>query len=150
MRKRVTLALAVALFLAAGVRADDTKVIDADKGEKAVKEQLEQYKGAHAQVALVKDAGLSKALPRHIFFTAHFRQFPVARLAPEPLKSANIFAYSADGKVTLLNDFKALEKFFKENAAPVKDLDPGKAAVRAWLKLSSELHQDGFFRFAIM
>ena len=31
-----------------------------------------------------------------------------------------------------------------------KDLDPGKAAVRAWLKLSSELHQDGFFRFAIM
>jgi hypothetical protein len=150
MRKRVILALAVALSLSGAGVADDTKNVDPAKGEKAVKEQLEKYKADSAQVMLVKDEGLAKALPRHIFFTAHFRQFPVARLVPEPLKSANLFAYSADGKATLLNDVKALEKFFKENAAPAKDLDPGKAAVRAWLKLSSELHQDGFFRFAIM
>jgi hypothetical protein len=138
------------VVLALPAAADETKTIDAEKGEKAVKEQLEKYKAQGGQVTQVKDAGLGKTFPHHIFFTAHFRQFPIARALPEPLKFANIFAYSAEGKLTLLNEPKALEKFFKENARAVKDLDPAKDAARAWLKLSPELQQDGFFKFAVM
>src|SRR5690349_14797701 len=89
--------------------ADETKTIDADKGEKAVKDQLAKYKAEGGMVTPVKDAGLGKTFPHHIFFTAHYRQYPIARAMPDPLKYANIFAYSADGKLTLLNEAKALE-----------------------------------------
>src|SRR5205823_2157160 len=150
MRARLLSCVAAGLFLLPALRADDTKTADADKGKQAVNEQLQKYKAEGGQVTQVKDESLSKVFPRYIFFTAHFRQYPIARALPEPLKYANIFAYSADGKLTLLNDPKAAEKFFKDNVASTKELDPAKDAIRAWLKLSPELMQDGFFKFAIM
>jgi hypothetical protein len=152
MCARVSLTLAAVLLLASAALADDTKQIDPEKGEKAVKEQLEKYRATFGQVTHVKDASLAKALPKHIFFTAHFRQYPVARALPEPLTHANIFAYRADGKLTLLNEAKALKNFFVENAARIEgdSRDAAKDVTRAWLKLSPELQQDGFYKFVIM
>ncbi len=141
--------LALALVALPAI-ADDTKNIDADKATAAVKEYLEKHKAAHGQVMQVKDAAVSKALPKHLVFTVIYRQFPIAREVPEPLKAANIFAYSADGKLTLLNDGKSLQTFFKENAIPALDVEPAKDVTRAWLKLSPELQQDGFYKFAVM
>ena len=52
-----------------------------------------------------------------------FPQYPVARVAPEPLKSSNVVAVpkKKDGKPVPITDVKELEKFFKENARPVKN-----------------------------
>jgi hypothetical protein len=150
MSARLLLCVVASLFLIPTLRADETKIPDADMGLKAVKDQLEQYKAAYGQVTQIKDDSLAKVLSKYIFFTAHYRQFPIARALPEPLKFANIFAYSADGKLTLLNDPKTLEKFFKDNVGSTKELNPAKDVARAWLKLSPELKQDGFFKFVIM
>lgn len=150
MHARLLFCVAAGLLLLPPLRGDDTKTADADKGGKAVNDQLARYKAEGGQVTQVKDASLGKVFPRHVFFTAHYRQYPIAREMPEPLKYANIFAYSADGKLSLLNEPKALEKFFKDNVGSTKELDPARDAARAWLKLSPELQQDGFFKFAMM
>jgi hypothetical protein len=77
-----------------------------------------------------------------------FRQYPVARLAPEPLKSGNVFVVKRE-KVEPVSDVKALERFFADNLHPVKDESAARAAAEAWLRLSEELHQDGFYHFGI-
>jgi hypothetical protein len=142
--------LLLCLILLPVARADETKTIDVDKGMAAVKEELGKHKAEFGMVTHVKDEALGKVFPKHIFFTAHFRQYPVARALPEPLRFANVFAYSADGKLALLNEPKTLDKFFKDNVGMTKELDPAKDVVRAWLKLSPELKQDGFFKFVLM
>jgi hypothetical protein len=54
-----------------------------------------------------------------------------------------------DGKPELISDSGALEKFMKANLKPVKDRTEAKMATFTWLRLSQELHQDGFFKFKI-
>src|SRR5262249_38068755 len=50
----------------------------------------------------------------------------------------------------LLSDTKTLEKFFRSASHGSREADQAKAAVRAWLRLSSQLKQDGFYRFSLM
>ncbi len=71
-----------ALLLAAGgLRADD-----GDKAEKAVKEFLVETK-VDVPITPVADEAVKKAFPDASFFAPVFRQYPVARAAPEPFKS---------------------------------------------------------------
>jgi hypothetical protein len=155
MLAHAPLPLLAALFLLAQTEAtaqDTTKqptAEDVAKAEKAVKEQLEKYKAAHGQVKQVKDETVTKAFPRYTFFAVLYRQFPVGRVVPKPLKPANLFAVSRDGKPELINDNKALEKFFAAHLAPCKEQEQITAAVRAWLTLAPELRQDGFFAFQV-
>src|SRR5207244_471927 len=71
---------------------------------------------------------------------------PVARLAPAPLKSSNIYAVDGDGKVNLINSVDSLKTFFNKGRFGAKD-DAKKDVVRAYLRLVQELHQDGFYKF---
>src|SRR5262249_31408435 len=96
-----------------------------------------------------KDEALHDAFPGYVFVGVLYRQYPVARLAPPPLKSSNVFAVARGGKAQLLNDPKGLEKFFREHAMG-GSADRAKDGVRAWLLLSSQLKQDGFFKFKLM
>lgn len=133
------LAPALLLALAAPSFAD---------AEKTVKEQLEKLNANGARAQAIKDEGVGRSFPNHEFIAVIFPQFPVARLAPAPLKSANVYAATKDGKLTLISDVKELEKFFRsarfgEREAAQKD------AVRAWLRLSQELRQDGFYQFKL-
>jgi hypothetical protein len=145
-----SLALAGVFLAAAFASAADDKLSadDIAKAEKAVKEQLEKGKASAARVQRIDDAVLAKVFPKHAFFSAIFPQYPVARLAPEPYKSANIFAVGADMKPTLITDSKALSELFIPNVEAADD-DKAKDAARAWVALASTFHQDGFYKFKV-
>jgi hypothetical protein len=122
---------------------------DIEKAEKAVKGHLDKLKASHGKTERVDDAALDKTVPGYAFFTVMYRQFPIARQLPEGLKSANIFIVGADIKPKLINSAKDLEKFFKDNVRGVTSESKAKDAARAWLRLSQELHQDGFYKFKL-
>jgi hypothetical protein len=116
---------------------------------KAVNEELDKLKAAGFVMQEVKDEPVSRAFPKHTFFGVYFRQFPVARLTPKGMNSANVFAVGPDGKAKLLKEQSELQGFFKANLAPAKEDTPAKDAARAYVRLMEELHQDGFYKFTL-
>src|SRR5205823_9783648 len=82
-------------------------------------------------------------------FAVLYRQYPVGRVPPEGLKSSNVFAVDKEGKAKVLTDAKGLEELFKANVS-AKDDAKAKDAARAWLRLSQEFVQDGFYKFKLM
>jgi hypothetical protein len=120
------------------------------KAEKAVQAHLDELKGAGAAVGYVKDDAVVSALPRYYLFSVLFRQFPVGRVPPKGLRPSNLFAVDADGKITTLTDAQELEKFFQVHLAAAKEETAMKTALRAWLRLSQQFHQDGFYTFGLM
>jgi hypothetical protein len=136
--KRTTILLVAILCFTPVSRAADA--------EETVKEYLKSIKGENARVAVIKDDALAKAFPKHAFVSVIYPQFPVARQSPEPLQAGNVIAVPSEGKVVPLSDVKQLEKFFVEKA-PKADAKVGETILNAWLRLSQELAQDGFYRF---
>jgi hypothetical protein len=120
------------------------------KAEKAAKEELAKLKGDAGMVQYIEDEPLGRALPRWAFFAVLFRQYPVARLAPPGLKSSNVFAVDPVGKVLVLTDARGLEKLFKAHLPPATTDDQLKDAARAWLRLTQQFRQDGFYKFKLM
>lgn len=118
--------------------------------KKAVEGHLATLKGEGANVQLIASDPLFKTLPAAQFFSVLFRQYPVARLAPEGLSSSNVFAVGADGKITVMTDAKSLEKYFRAHGDAAKTEAAQKDAARAWLQLSQQFHQDGFYEFELM
>jgi hypothetical protein len=117
---------------------------------KAIKDKFEPLKNADDKLLVsITDEAVVRALPGRVVFAVVFPQYPVARLAPEPLHLQNIFAVDKEGKVEHVTDAKTLEKFFRSALAPAKDDGAAKDAAQAWLRLSEELHQDKFFQFSI-
>jgi len=121
---------------------------DIEKAEKAVNAYVEKQKATNGKTARVSDEVVEKALPGHAVFTLMFRQFPVARQLPEGFQAANLLVVSGD-KVQLINSSKDLKKFFEEKSAKAGKEDDAKDAARAWLRLSQELLQDGFYAFKL-
>jgi hypothetical protein len=138
--------------VAAAPRPEQKKLTPEEvaKAEKAAREQLAKLKGDAGMLQHIQDEPLERALPRWAFFSVLFRQYPVARLAPPGLKSSNVFAVDPDGKVLVLTEAGELEKFFKANLPPAKADDQFKDAARAWLRLSQQFRQDGFYKFQLM
>src|SRR5437764_115911 len=145
MRIAVWMALPMLLLPAAPLWADATKA-DPVKAEKLVKEELEKVKADPNLAVQIKDEAIDRAFPGQTFFAVIFRQFPVARLAPEPLKSSNLYAVDGDGKVVLINSIDSLKAYFNKGQFGAKE-DAKKDVVRAYLRLVQELHQDGFYKF---
>jgi hypothetical protein len=122
---------------------------DIAKAEKIVKDDLARLKGDSAAVQPIKDDAVNRSFPKYVFFGAFFRQFPVARVLPEGLSSANLYAVGPDGKAQLIKDKDGLVSFFQASIGPVKEDDAAKDAARAYVRLTEELHQDGFFKFKL-
>ena len=122
---------------------------DVAKAEKAVNDDLARLKADGANVQQVKDEAVNRAFPKYVFFGAFFRQFPVARVTPEGLSASNLYAVGPDGKPQLIQEAKQLQEFFKANLAPYKGEDQAKDAARAYVRLTEELHEDGFFKFEL-
>jgi hypothetical protein len=120
------------------------------KAEAAVKEHLEQLQGAGAAVEYIKDEAVESALPRHYLFSVLFRRYPVARPAPEGLRLSSLFAVDGEGKVTVLADGKELEPFFRANSPKATKKARKKTAILAWLRLTQQYHQDGFYTFGLV
>lgn len=131
----------------------------------------QQYKPEQQQVAetmpesvRITDPQVQNAFPEYLCYVSRYRQYPVARMIPPPLSANNLFVvrkrmpvYAGWGppaeQVILITDIEGLKKFFLTNWAlgniagnPENLL---KDATFSWLRLSTELHNDGFFQFVI-
>jgi hypothetical protein len=122
---------------------------EVQRGQDLVNARLQQFNGQRAQVRYLDDPAVAAALPGNLCYAVLFRQYPVARPAPQPLKAGNVFVVMQQGKVEVLSDARAQERFFRDALRPVKDDAAAKRAAQAWLRLAEERHQDGFFQFTI-
>ena len=100
-------------------------------------------------VVPIAEKMVARIFPEYRFFVLGFRQYPVAQVAPEPLKTRNLFVVAKDGNVQHLTDPKGLEKFFRAGLTAVTDETSAKHSAEAWLRLAEEFTQDGFFKFSI-
>jgi hypothetical protein len=123
---------------------------DIKAAEKAVAEFLAKKMVNQAMPQPVQDEAVERMLPGHVFFTLLFRQFPIGRPTPPGFGVSNVLAVDREGKVTLLKDAPGLEAFFKANLPEVQKDDQARDAVRAFLRLAQEFHQDGFYKFTLM
>lgn len=146
MCMRLLAACFVSAFLTNVALADEK----ADqKAREALDKKLTELKAPKGELVQVTGDSLTRSFPKQCFFVLRYRQFPVAILPPEPLKSNNLFIVHQDNTIEHLTDSKALEKFFLANFPPVKKEEDGKDAARNWLRLAQEFHQDGFYKFSI-
>jgi hypothetical protein len=138
-------ALAVSVLVAGPTAAQD-KAID------AVRKHIDELKNGKGQgeLKLKDEAAVRAALPGYQIVNARFRVFPVARIMPEGLRASNLFAVTSDGKVEHIKDVKAMEKFFSAHQNPAKSEKDAKEVLAAWLTLTQEFHQDGFYKFEIL
>ncbi len=147
----VVVVLGVLLFGNARSHGQDKLPPEAQKSADAVKAHLDGLKGGHAQLVFKDEAALKKGFPDHQFIVARYRQYPVARMLPEGLAASNIFAVAAkDQKLQHVKDVKALQAFFKAHQITVDDDALARQALTAWLTLTQEFHQDGFYKFMIL
>jgi hypothetical protein len=119
------------------------------RAEKAVKAELERLKGTSGTLTRITSDPLARSLPGHVCFFVLFRQYPVARMPPPGLRASNLFVYGPEGKVHVLSRPADLEKFFKGRLGPAMNDEGMKDAARAYLALSQQLRQDGFYKFAL-
>jgi hypothetical protein len=139
--------LALVLYLTSALAANDIA-----PAETQLKDYLRGITGSEGgrSHALTRD-GIPETFPDFVLFSHIFPKFPVARLAPEPLKSTNIIAIpkAKSQKIVLMTDTKELETFFQKHARAVKKPNEADETAKAWLRAVAELHQDGFFKFTI-
>jgi hypothetical protein len=121
----------------------------ADDAAKAVNDELAKLKADAAVVQPVKDEAVNRAFPKFQFIGVYFRQYPVARVVPEGLNVANLYAVGPDGKLQLMKDPDTFHAFMTANLGPAKDDDAAKDAARAYVRLAEEMWQDGFFKYKL-
>jgi hypothetical protein len=141
-------ALAGVVGAAAAGGAGQPSREDVARAQKAV-EEYPRLKDSGAAITSVEDEAVGRTLPDHHFFAVLFRQYPVARASPEGLRASNVFAVDKEFMATPLTGAKGLEKFFQSHVTAKTD-DQLKDAGRAWLRLTQEFHQDGFYTFKLM
>jgi hypothetical protein len=115
-----------------------------------LRRELDRMHATHGNVEPLAGSDLPKLFPAYDWYTVTFRQFPVARMMPPPLKAANIFAAPhADGEPLLINSIDGLRDFFRDKLAPVRTPERAREAARAWLQAAAALHQDGFYHLTV-
>lgn len=115
----------------------------------AIDRWLAGIRGSEAgQVVAVDEDAVGRSFPSLSFFVLQFRQHPVAPAVSEGLRANNLLVVRPDGTVEALSDIGDLQALFRSGLAPVKTKDQAEIAVKAWLRLTQEFHQDGFFLFA--
>jgi hypothetical protein len=151
-----TLAIGAILMTSAGTAFGEEPKGPTEAEVKAAQERLTEYLkglkgGESARVTRLAADGVPATFPDHVFFAVIFPQFPVARIAPAPLKSSNVIAIprAKDLKPVPITDLTDLELFMKSNARFVKTEVQVNAAMEAWLRAASELNQDGFYKFTV-
>jgi len=116
--------------------------------ERMVREYLARANARNAMVTQIADPPVTNSLPGCACFAVRFQLYPVAKLPPEPLKASNVIVVRGY-YVELITDAYELEKSVKWYLKSVQNDDDRKAAAVMWVRLSQELHQDGYFRFFI-
>jgi hypothetical protein len=122
---------------------------EAKKAKEHVDTFLKGLNARGARVTHVADPAVAQVLPGYQFFAVLFPLYPVGMAPPKGLRASNVVAVSGDGKVHPLIDGNALQVFFRDHVGAVKEAPTAEKAAHAWLRLSQELHQDGFYKFTI-
>jgi hypothetical protein len=138
------------MFTLAGPAKDNKEkpsMEDVKKAEKIVTDRLGELKADAGKVERIAEDAVDRAFPDRLFFSVLFRQFPIARAVPKPLKASNVFAVSPEKKLQLVTDAKELEAYFKETLEPVKTDKSAQDVALAWLRFSEQFAQDGFYKF---
>lgn len=126
------------------------KKTDGENNQDLVRQWLGHIQGSEGgRIIPLMDEAISRAFPGYSFYVVRYPQFPIARALPETLKYNNLVVIPPRGNVEALPDRSALEAFFQKVLTSIGDETRGKIVVRAWLLLTQELHQDGFFQFEI-
>jgi hypothetical protein len=147
----LTAAVALGLTLGAAGRAGDPKQPPkeaVEKGQSALTKHLEKIKGSEGQVVRIDAAPLRQLFPKDVFFAVHYRVYPVAQRLPKGMKPSNVFVFSR-GKLTPIGNDLKLDEFFKDRLPAVTSDATARKAAQAWLWLSQEFRQDGFYKFAV-
>jgi hypothetical protein len=144
MIARTLLILSLAAAIPTALVGQDKKDDALDKAKTAVEKQVQDWKGANYKLEAVEDKYVREVFPDHVFVAVRFPLWPIARKAPEPMNSQNLFAVTKDGKVTHLPDNKKLEEFFKSTLGDKLNQDK---TTRTWLRLRMEYIQDGYYKF---
>ena len=116
----------------------------------SLEKKLATLPGAEGGLIIsVMTESVARAFPGYVFYVLRFPQYPVARIAPEPLRANNLFVVRPDGSVDHITDAASLGAFFRSALAPVTATAELANAAKAWLRLVQEFHQDGFLQFLI-
>jgi hypothetical protein len=116
----------------------------------ALTRKLAEFPGAERGTVIpVKDDVIARVCPGYAFYVLRFLQYPVVRMPPARLSASNLFVLKPGGSVDVLRDAVGLETFFRAMLAPTRTEDGAKDTVVAWLRLTQEFRQDGFFQFSI-
>lgn len=122
---------------------------DTDQSKNVIRQRYPAMKEANAPpLRPIHDAALRAVFPSYHFFAAIARLYPVARAVPRGLKAQNVFAVK-DATASHLTNARQLERFFRANLVPVTNERLARDTAQAWLLLSSEFVQDGFYQFAV-
>ena len=122
---------------------------DAAKPDDQIRKHYPAMRQANAPpLRAIHDESSNRVFPSYQFFAAIARLYPVARRVPPGLKTQNIFVVKKE-TVLHLTDDRQLEKFFRTHLKPITSEPLARDAARAWLLLSSEFAQDGFYQFAV-
>ncbi len=119
-----------------------------EKARKTVEARLSKLSVQPQTVIPISAPFIRTSFPNDFLFAVRFRLYPITVLPPEPLKSQNIIVVNGEA-VTDLTSVPTMESWFRRNYLPAPDSARQKQAARAWLSLSAELRQDGFYTFEI-
>ena len=117
-------------------------------GSDAIRRWLSQVSGAQGGLILsIGDAAVVQAFPSEHFYVLRYPRYPVAQVLPEDITYNNLLVVHSDGRVERLADTKTLESLFRSRLVRVSNAPLALRALTAWLRLSQEFQQDGFFEF---
>src|SRR6267378_857370 len=146
---RVIISLALMFATSCLLPGQPRKRISDEKGREAITRFLAKTQGPQGgQVLSIDDDPVVKAFSFQRFYTLNFRRYPVAPALPESLTYNNLLVLYANENVELIRDTNALEAFFRSQLLPVAGETQARNVVKAWLRLTQEFHQDGFFQFS--
>jgi hypothetical protein len=115
--------------------------------QKKLEDQLARRKNKNAIVYPITDQSVGQTFPSHLILAVRFPLHPVAISPRAPLHSQNLFIVDKDGLLDQVTDFKGMEEFFRANTGTVTKASTARQVVRAWLAMSQELSQDGYYTF---
>lgn len=147
---RVIISLALMFVTSCLLPGQPRKRMSDEKGREAISRFLAKTQGPQGgQILSIDDDPVVKAFSFQRFYTLHFRRYPVAPALPESLTYNNLLVLYANENVELIRDTNALEAFFRPQLLRVVSEAQARNVVKAWLRLTQEFHQDGFFQFSI-
>ncbi len=100
-----------------------------------------------SQTQAIVDERLTRVMPRDRFVSLRFREFPIAQTPVQPLNQRNVFVVDAQDRAKHLENRTALVADFLRRAPRVEGRQGAVDLAAAYLAVSKEFSQDGFFRF---